>query len=146
MCCSKARDDWHSKGAQVRRTGALPRLKGGRGRIKIGGSAYSMRDTMASQNDYHHGEMDISDQESTWKGFLTFSLWGSLITILTVGYATLAVAIGIHWLVALGLMAAVGIGAGLLMNMGGRWMATLVLLILLALIVQGGIWLFGALT
>ncbi len=101
---------------------------------------------MASQNDYHHGDMDITNQESTWKGFLTFSLWGGLITILTVGYATLAVAIGMNWLVSLGIMAAVGIAAGLLMNMGGRWMATVVLLIIVALIVQGAITLFGVLT
>jgi hypothetical protein len=101
---------------------------------------------MASQNDYHHGDMDIADQESTWKGFLAFSLWGGLITILTVGYATLAVAIGMNWMIALAMMAVVGIVAGLLMNMGGRWMATVVLLVILALIVQGAIALFGALT
>jgi hypothetical protein len=96
--------------------------------------------------DYHHGEMDITDQKATWNGFLTFSLWGGLITILTVGYATLAVAMGMNWMIALGIMAAVGIIGGLLMNMGGRWMATVVLLIIVALIVQGAIWLFGVLT
>jgi hypothetical protein len=101
---------------------------------------------MASQNDYHHGDMDITDQKATWTGFLNFSLWGGLITILTVGYATLAVAMGLNWMIALGIMAVVGILAGLFMNMGGRWMATVVLLVILALIVQGCIWLFGVLT
>ncbi len=100
---------------------------------------------MAS-HEYHHGEMDISDQASTWKGFLAVSLWSGLIIILSVGYATLAVAVGMNWMIALGIMAAVGIIVGLLLNMGGRWMATVVLLVILALIVQTFIWLFGVLT
>jgi hypothetical protein len=41
-------------------------------------------------------------------------------------------------------MAIVGFAAGLLMNLGGRWMATVVVLIGLALVVQAFIWLFGA--
>lgn len=98
---------------------------------------------MASQ-EYHRGEMDIHDQKATWNGFIVGSVWGSLIIILTVGYATLAIALGLNWMVSLGLMAIVGFGAGLLMNLGGRWMATVVVMIILALIVQGFIWLFGA--
>ena len=43
----------------------------------------------------------------------------------------------------LGLMAVFGIVAGLVMNLGGRWMATVVLLVLLALFIQFMIWLFG---
>lgn len=98
---------------------------------------------MASQ-EYHRGEMDISGQKATWDGFITGSVWGSLITIMIVGYATLAIAIGLHWIVSLGLMAIVGFGSGVLMNLGGRWMATVVVMIVLALIVQAFIWLFGA--
>ncbi len=98
---------------------------------------------MASQ-EYHRGEMDISGQKATWDGFIVGSIWGSLITIMVVGYATLAIAIGLHWIVALGLMAILGFGAGVLMNLGGRWMATVVVMIVLALVVQAFIWLFGA--
>jgi hypothetical protein len=61
-----------------------------------------------------------------------------------VGHATLAIAIGLNWAVSLGIMAIVGFAAGLLMNLGGRWMATVVVMIVLALIVQAMIWLFGA--
>jgi hypothetical protein len=99
---------------------------------------------MASQ-EYHRGEMDIHDQKSTWDGFITGSTWGSLITIMIVGHATLAIAIGLPWAVSLGLMAILGFGAGLFMNLGGRWMATVVVMIVLALIVQAFIWLFGIL-
>ncbi|MCU0731273.1 MAG: aa3-type cytochrome c oxidase subunit IV [Hyphomonas sp.] len=94
-------------------------------------------------HEYHRGEMDIRDQKATWDGFITGSVWGGLMIILMVGHATLAIAIGLHWAVSLGLMAAVGFGAGVLMNLGGRWMASVVVLIVLALIVQALIWLFG---
>jgi Bacterial aa3 type cytochrome c oxidase subunit IV len=98
-----------------------------------------------SQHEYHRGEMDISDQTATWKGFITGSTWGGLLIILSVGYATLALALGMNWMIALGLMAAVGVLAGLFLNLGGRWMATVVLLAGMALLVQGCIALFGAL-
>lgn len=94
-------------------------------------------------SDYHHGEMDISDQKATWDGFIVGSVWGGLLIILAVGYATLALAIGMNWMIALGLMAILGIVSGLLLNLGGRWMATVVLMIVLALIVQGFIGLFS---
>jgi hypothetical protein len=96
-------------------------------------------------SEYHHGEMDIHAQQATWDGFITGSVWGGLIIVLTVGYAVLAVAIGMNWMVSLGLMAIVGFGVGLFLNLGGRWMATMVLLVLLALVVQGFIWLFSVL-
>jgi len=96
-------------------------------------------------SEYHHGEMDIQDQKATWDGFIKGSTWGSLIIALILGHATLAVAIGIHWAVSLGLMTIVGIAAGLLLNMSSRWYATLVILILTALFVQLMIWLFGVL-
>ena len=95
-------------------------------------------------SEYHHGEMDIHDQEATWHGFIVGSTWGGLMIILAIGYAVLAVAIGMNWMIALGLMTVLGFAAGLFLNLGGRWMATMVLLIVLALVVQGFIWLFGA--
>ena len=95
-------------------------------------------------SDYHHGEMDIQDQEATWHGFITGGTWGALMIILAIGHAVLSIAIGMNWMISLGLMAVVGFAAGLFLNLGGRWMATLVLLIILALVVQGFIWLFGA--
>ena len=96
-------------------------------------------------SEYKRGEMDISDQKATWDGFIIGSIWGGLITILTVGYATLALAVGLNWIVSLGLMAVFGVLAGLFLNLGGRWMAAMVIMIVLALIVQGTIALFGVL-
>ena len=94
-------------------------------------------------SEYHRGEMDITDQKATWDGFIIGSIWGSLLVILTVGYATLAIASGMNWMVSLGLMAIFGVVAGLVMNLGGRWMATVVLMVILALVVQLFIALFG---
>ena len=94
-------------------------------------------------SEYHRGDMDISAQKATWDGFMVGSIWGSLLIILTVGYATLAVAIGMNWMIALGLMTVFGIVSGLVMNLGGRWMATVVLVVVLALVVQLFIALFG---
>ena len=94
-------------------------------------------------SEYHRGDMDISAQKATWDGFMVGSIWGSLLIILTVGYATLAVAIGMNWMIALGLMTVFGIVSGLVMNLGGRWMATVVLMVVLALVVQLFIALFG---
>ena len=96
-------------------------------------------------SEYHHGDMDIEAQKATWHGFIVGSTWGGLMIVLSVGYAVLAVAIGMNWMISLGIMAVVGLAAGLFLNMGGRWMATLVLLIILALVVQGFIGLFGLL-
>ncbi len=95
-------------------------------------------------HEYHRGEMNIQDQEATWSGFITGSVWGGLIILLLVGHSTLSLAIGMNWAISLGLMAIVGFASGLLLNLGGRWMATVVVLIVLALIVQAMIWLFGA--
>ena len=94
-------------------------------------------------SEYHRGDMDISAQKATWDGFMVGSIWGSLLIILTVGYATLAVAIGMNWMIALGLMTVFGIVSGLVMNLGGRWMATVVPMVVLALVVQLFIALFG---
>ena len=96
-------------------------------------------------SEYHHGDMDIHDQEATWDGFIKGTTWGSLILALILGHAVLAVAIGIHWAVSLGLMTIVGIGSGIVLNLGGRRYATLVILLLTGVFVQLMIWLFGAL-
>lgn len=40
-------------------------------------------------SEYHRGEMDISEQEATYKGFNTMSAWGSLIIATGILMATL---------------------------------------------------------
>lgn len=86
--------------------------------------------------DYTRGEMDISDQENTWKGFITASVWGSAIIMLIVAYATFTLTMGMNWIVALVLCAGAGIVGGLLMGMGGTWLVTVLALTGLAVFVQ----------
>lgn len=95
-------------------------------------------------SDYVHGEMEISEQTRTWEGFLNFTLWGSGLIILILTYASLTVAMGMHWIVALGICAIVGIAGGLFMRMGGAWTATVIAMSGLAVFVQLIIILFSA--
>lgn len=97
---------------------------------------------MADSN-YTHGEMDISSQAGAWDGFMKASLWGGLITILLVAYLTFTLAMGMNWLVSLGLCVVGGVVIGLAMGMGGAWIATVIGLTALALLVQLLITLFG---
>ncbi len=86
--------------------------------------------------DYHHGEMDISAQTATWKGFMTATQWGAFLTVLIVGYLTFTLATGLNWLVALVLCAGFGIVGGVAMGMGGAWIATIIGFAALAVFVQ----------
>lgn len=86
--------------------------------------------------DYTRGSMDISDQSSTWRGFITASLWGSAILLLVIAYLTFTLALGMHWLIALVLCAGAGLIGGVLMGMGGAWIATVIGLSALAVFIQ----------
>lgn len=96
-------------------------------------------------SDYTRGSMDIAEQNRTWEGFINFTLWGSGLIMLIVGYATFTVALGMHWIVALVISAVVGVAGGSFMKMGGAWIATVVGLCGIAVVVQLLIMLFGAL-
>ena len=87
-------------------------------------------------SDYVHGEMEISEQERTWSGFVTFTVWGSALIMLILAYSTFTVAMGMHWMVALGMCVLGGFAAGAGMKMGAAWNATVLVLAGLAVIVQ----------
>lgn len=98
-----------------------------------------------ADSDYIHGEMEISEQARTWSGFVNFTLWGSGFVILAVAYASLTIAMGMHWMVALALCAIGGVAGGTFMKMGGAWIAAVVGLSALAVFIQLIIYIFGAL-
>jgi len=89
--------------------------------------------------------MDMAARRGMWKGFGTFTAWGSLLVLIVVGYATFTLTMGVPWIGALIGFAAFGIVAGLLMNMGGAWIATVIGLVVLGLFLQFLIWLGGLL-
>ncbi len=96
-----------------------------------------------AESDYMHGSMEISEQTRTWSGFITATLWGSFIIVLLVSYSTLTVAMGMHWMIALGLCAAMGLAGGAFLGMGGAWVATVLGLGALAVVIQVIITLFS---
>lgn len=98
-----------------------------------------------AETNYTHGEMEIGEQARTWNGFVTFTLWGSGLIILAVAYASLTVAMGMNWIVAVVLCAIGGLAGGAFMKMGGAWTATVVGLCGLAVFIQVLIMVFGAL-
>jgi hypothetical protein len=89
--------------------------------------------------------MDMSARRGMWGAFGVFTLWGSMLLVLTVGYAVFVVAMGLPWIGALIGFAVFGIAAGLLMNMGGAWVATVVGLCVLAVFIEILVWLGSAL-
>ena len=96
-----------------------------------------------SATDYTHGEMDVREQAQTWSAFTKFAMWASVLTLLTIGYAVFTVAIGLNWMVALVLLAGAAIVGGLVMGMGGGWVAAVVGLSAIAVFVQVCIWIAG---
>lgn len=89
-----------------------------------------------ADTDFVHGEMDISSQKATWDGFLKGGIWGGFLIFLVLAHLTLTIAIGLHWLISLVILAGVGIVGGLALGMGGAWIAAVVALSGLAIIVQ----------
>ena len=98
-----------------------------------------------TQGDYVRGSMDVDSQKAMYSGFLTSCAWASLLVIMVVGYATFALTMGVHWMVALGIFAAIGVIAGIVMNLGAAWFFTVIVLAGIALFVQLMITLSGAL-
>lgn len=94
-------------------------------------------------SDYVRGEMDIAHQKSTFDGFIAVSVWGSLLTIVSVLYLTLAFAVGMDWLVSLIATAIVGGALGMALGMKTSWYVTLGGLFVFGLVCGGLVQLFG---
>jgi len=94
-------------------------------------------------SDYVRGEMDIDHQKSTFDGFIAVSVWGSLLTIVSVLYLTLAFAAGMDWLAALIATGIVGGVLGMALGMKTSWYVTLAGLFVFGLACGGLVQLFG---
>lgn len=87
-------------------------------------------------SDYVRGEMDIQDQKSTWTGFMKITQWSCFLIVLVLAYAVFTITMGMNWMVAAGLLTIFGIVGGLVMGMGGAWTATVIGLLVFAVILQ----------
>ncbi|OLF81240.1 hypothetical protein AWH62_00770 [Maricaulis sp. W15] len=94
-------------------------------------------------SDYVRGEMNIADQKATFGGFIAVSVWGSLLTVVSVLYLTLAFAVGMDWLVSLIAVGIVGGVLGLALGMKTSWYVTLGGLFVFGLVCGGLVQLFG---
>mgnify|MGYP000023532380 CR=1 FL=1 len=94
-------------------------------------------------SDYVRGEMDIADQKATFGGFIAVTIWGSLLTIVSVLYLTLVFAVGMDWLAGLIGTAIVGGVLGLARGMKTSWYVTLGGLFFFGLVCGGIVQLFG---
>ena len=82
--------------------------------------------------DYTRGEMNIASQKSTFDGFMSVTLWSSLLLVVTLFYLTLVFAVGVDWMGALIGVGILGIVLGLLTSMKTSWYVTV-----------GGLFVFG---
>jgi hypothetical protein len=78
----------------------------------------------AAHNDHKHGDMDITEHKGTFGGFLKVTEWSSVLIAAFVAMFTFAFAVGLGWWVGLAAFIAIGVLAGLLLNMGPYWWAT----------------------
>jgi Bacterial aa3 type cytochrome c oxidase subunit IV len=99
---------------------------------------------MAAHDDsYTHGAMDITDQADTYKGFMVWAQWGSLLVAMSVLFLTLVFGMGLPWMACLFGAAALGVIAGLVMNMGAAWYVTVIVSTIASLVVGGIVTLIG---
>lgn len=72
--------------------------------------------------EYHHGDMEITEQQKTFSGFMRTTVWGSGLTAVVLVFLTLHyTAAGLDWFVALGVAIVLGILIGLALGMKGAW-------------------------
>ena len=93
-------------------------------------------------SDYVKGEMDVAEQSATFSFFINAIVHSSAAIIVTLLFATLAYAVGMSWLTALGIAFAVGIVMGVGLKMSGAWYAFLIILAFLTAVsgfVGGGL-------
>ena len=81
---------------------------------------------MAGHSEYHRGEQEITDQKETYSGFLKVSAWGTLLTAMLVLHLSVAFGSPAGWWSGLGAALAVGVIGGLLMRLGGAWVAAVI--------------------
>jgi hypothetical protein len=85
----------------------------------------------AHQGEAHHGDMEITDQKSTFHGFLVATVWGCAIVAMSVALLTAAFAIGLGWWVGLLVYTLIGVAVALVFKLRGGWWAFLVTTVVL---------------
>ncbi len=91
----------------------------------------------SSHSDYKHGSMDISEQTSTFNGFIKWSIWLGLLTIVGILPPILIWGFDYPWLNSVFAGLFVGAVLGALLRMKAAWYVTLAGLAFVAIIGAG---------
>lgn len=88
-------------------------------------------------DDYQRGQMDIRDQEATFKGFMVVGVWATCLTAVGVLFLTLVFAMGWPVMPSVGVIFVAGIFGGLMVKLPSLWYVVLTLLSAGILVVNG---------
>ncbi len=100
---------------------------------------------MSETGEYVRGQMDVRSQTATFSAFMKVTAWSCLLLTLILGYATFTLTMGVHWMVAMGLFAIVGVAGSMALGLGGGFLLAVGGLIVLGVFVQIMVSLGGAL-
>ena len=78
--------------------------------------------------DYHRGEMNISEQKHTFESFIDISMYSAAITGIAILFLTLVFATGLNWLTSLTITAIVGGVLGVVLGRGTAYWLTVAVL------------------
>lgn len=94
--------------------------------------------------EYQRGEMDITDQQRTFDGFIAIGVWSSGVTAIVVLFLTLMFATPANWMVSLGATLAAGVATGVALKLNAIYYVVLALLAALVCVIVAFIGLIGA--
>ncbi|MEE9346946.1 MAG: aa3-type cytochrome c oxidase subunit IV [Robiginitomaculum sp.] len=74
-----------------------------------------------AHSDYNHGEMSITGQGKTFTGFISGSIWGAGLIIISCLYAILTFAVGLAWIPSLIAATLIGFIYGFVLKLKANW-------------------------
>jgi hypothetical protein len=80
----------------------------------------------ADEGSAGHGQMEIGSHRAMFSGFLKAVEWSCVFLAMLLALTVFSFAVGLGWWTGLVAWAVIGVLAGLLMNMGGAWWATVI--------------------
>jgi hypothetical protein len=92
---------------------------------------------MIMAEEYTRGEMSISEHKATFDGFISVSVYSTLVVTVTLLCVILVFGAHFHWLTAMFVSAIVGGLGGVFLKQGAGYWATLVVLAIIGFITGG---------
>jgi len=96
-------------------------------------------------SDHVRGEMDITHQKDTFDGFMSITVWSSILIIASVLALTLIFAVQLDWMISVLAGALVCIAGGYALGMKTGWYITVAVLTVLSFVTGGIVSIFSML-